>query len=93
MSQLAIVGNDSEGEVVIRCQPLAGLAFFESENIEMRMLKLAGCGALQNSTSEAHSFKVAVFWSTCKNIQLTDVCITKSNGTGVIFYNPVGVIR
>ena len=93
MSQLAIVGNDSEGEVVIKCQPLAGLAFFESENIEMRMVKLAGCGALQNSTSKAHSLKVAVFWSTCKNILLTDVCITKSNGTGVIFYNPVGVIR
>ena len=94
ISKLAILGNGSEGEpAVIMCQPLAGLAFFGSQNIEMQMVKLVGCGALQNSTSETHSFKVAVFWSTCKNIQLTDVHITKSNGTGVIFYNSIGVIR
>ena len=35
MSQLAIVGNGSQGEVVIRCEPLAGLAFFWSEEINM----------------------------------------------------------
>ena len=37
MSQLAIVGNTSnEGEVVIKCQPLSGLAFFRSNNITMK---------------------------------------------------------
>ena len=93
ISQLAIVANGSEGEpAVITCQPLAGLAFFWSENIEMQMVTLVGCGALQNSTSEKHSLQVAVFWNTCKNIQLTNVHITKSNGTGVIFYNSIGVI-
>ena len=45
MSQLAIVGNGSEGEpVVITCQPLAGLAFLWSTNITISNLRLIGCG-------------------------------------------------
>ena len=44
MSQLAIVGNGSEGEpVVITCQPLAGLAFLWSTNITISNLRLIGC--------------------------------------------------
>ena len=46
MSQLAIVGNGSEGEVVINCKPLAGLAFSWSEDIEINNVDLFGCGAL-----------------------------------------------
>ena len=48
MSQLAIVGNGSQGEVVITCQPLAGLAFLQSEDIEMRNVTVTSCGAIQN---------------------------------------------
>ena len=35
ISQLAIVGNGREGEVVVNCKSLAGLAFFWSEDIEI----------------------------------------------------------
>ena len=39
-SQLAIVGNASQGEpVVIKCQPLAGLAFLWSTNITISNLR------------------------------------------------------
>ena len=79
MSQLAIVGNGSEGEVVINCKPLAGLAFFWSEGIEINNVSLLGCGALQNSTStniSAHSvtfleIRVAIFFSDCRIVTLT----------------------
>ena len=70
MSQLAIVGNGGEGEVVIKCQLLAGLSFLQSNNITMKNLKIISCGALQNSVSK-HTRNVflrmqsAIFCSTC----------------------------
>ena len=102
MSQLAIVGNGSQGEVVIRCEPLAGLAFFWSRNIELRNLSLVGCGALQNNTwfsKNTHTaacysseIKVALLFITCKDIRLTHLQVTKSTGTGIFLYNSVGVV-
>ena len=97
MSQLAIVGNGSQGEVVIRCEPLAGLAFFWSQDIELKNVSLVNCGAMQNSTSTPdNSFlqiQVAVLFLNCKAIQLTNVHVTMSNGTGGVIYNPVGVVN
>ena len=97
MSQLAIVGNGSQGEVVIRCEPLAGLAFFWSQDIELRNVSLVNCGALQYSTSKSpYSFlqiQVALLFLNCKAIQLTNVHVTMSNGTGAVVYNPVGVVN
>ena len=83
MSQLAIVGNGSQGEVVITCQPLAGLAFFQSEDIKMRNVTVTSCGAIQNSTSRyTRTFsspflkiQVAIFYSDCKNVLLTGVYV------------------
>ena len=43
VSQLAIVGNNSEGEVVITCQPLAGLAFFGCREVEIKNMKIVRC--------------------------------------------------
>ena len=101
MSQLAIVGNGSEGEVVINCKPLAGLAFFWSEGIVINNIDLFGCGALQSSTStniSAHSatfleIRVALFFSDCRTVTLTKVRVIESPGTGVVMYNPLGVVN
>ena len=96
MNQLVIVGNGSQGEVVITCEPLAGLAFFWSQNIELKNVSLVDCGALQNSTSNVYFFlqiQVAVLFRNCKAIQLTNVHITMSNGIGAVVYNPVGVVN
>ena len=100
MSQLAIVGNGSEGEVVIKCQPLAGLAFLQSQAIEMRNVTIFGCSAVQNSTSKYAKryslvylkIQVSAFFHACNGIRLTDVNFIMSNGTGVVLYNPVGVV-
>ena len=96
MSQLAIVGNGSQGEVVIRCEPLAGLAFFWSEEINMTNVSLVNCGAIQNSSSEYNSspltIQVAILFTSCKEIQLTRVHVIESNGTGVVIYNSMGVV-
>ena len=99
MSRLAIVGNtSSEGEVVIKCQPLSGLAFFRSNNITMKNLKMSGCGTLQYSIGKrthkvSLSRQSAIFYNTCKNIQLVNVDVIESNGTGAIIHNPLGVVK
>ena len=66
----------------------------------MRNVTIFGCGAVQNSTSkyaERYSLvylkiQVAAFFHACKDIHLTNVNFIKSNGTGIVFYNPVGVV-
>ena len=100
ISWLAIMGNGSEGEVVITCQPLAGLAFFECSEIKIKNIKLVGCGALHNSTSQyirgyssaILKIQVAVLFRFCKIVQLSEVHVVESNGTGVILYNPIDVV-
>ena len=95
MTQLAIVGNGSQGEVVIRCEPLAGLAFFWSEDIELRTVSLVKCGITRKipSSDEYNQIKVAVFFHNCNATQLTNVHITSSNDiAGAVVYNPMGVV-
>ena len=101
MLQLAIVGNGSEGDVVITCQPLAGLAFFQSESIELRNVSMIGCGALQNSTSinsRADSIQylqvhVAVQFDGCRDVSMHFVQMNRSTGMGIAIYNSVGMIQ
>ena len=90
------MGNGSQSEVVIRCEPLAGLAFYQSEYIEMRNVSIVGCGAAQNSTSrnplsgELITIQVAIFVQSTNNINLTNVEVTNSTGTGLVLYNTTG---
>ena len=95
------MGNGSEGDVVITCQPLAGLAFFQSENIELRNVSMIGCGALQNSTSinsRADSIQflqvhVAVQFDGCRDVSMHFVQMNRSTGLGIAIYNSVGMIH
>ena len=97
MSQLAIVGNGSEGEpVVITCQPLGGLAFLWSTNITISNLRLIGCGKLQNGNNECENnrypIKVAILFTGCSSIELINLHVNESNGTGVAVYNAMGKV-
>ena len=97
MSQLAIVGNGSEGEpVVITCQPLAGLAFLWSTNITISNLRLIGCGKVQNGNNECENNRylsqVAILFTGCSSIELTNLYVNESNGTGVAVYNATGKV-
>ena len=98
MSQLAIVGNGSEGEpVVITCQPLAGLAFLWSTNIAISNLRLIGCGKVQTRNNECENdrypiHQVAILFTGCSSIELINLLVNKSNGTGVAVYNAMGKV-
>ena len=89
------MGNSSEGEVVIKCLPLAGLSFLWSSNVSMKNVKIVSCGALQNSVGKHASLKLqsAIFVNTCNNVQIINVDLIDSNGTGIVFYNPSGVVH
>ena len=101
MSQLAIVGNGTQGEVVIRCAPLAGLVFLWSKEINISNVVLMSCGAAPNSTIKyANEYslafpqiQVALSFVSCHGIKLINVYVTDSIGTGVVIYNPVGVVN
>ena len=94
ISQLAIVGNGSEGEVVIYCPPYnlisPGLVFRESENIEIQNVSITGCGSTQNWNSR--DGEIALFVWNSRNISLFQVQINSSFLTGVVLYNVAGVV-
>ena len=97
MSQLTIVGNGSEGEsVVITRQPLAGLAFLWSTNIIISNLSMIGCGKLQNGNNECENDRnlsqVAILFTGCSSIELSNLHVNESNGTGAAVYNAMGKV-
>ena len=92
------MGNSSEGEVVIKCLPFAGLSFLWSSDALMKNLKIVSCGALQNSISKhakdvSLKLQSAIFVNTCNDVRIINVDLIDSNGTGIVFYNPSGVVH
>ena len=89
MSQLAIVGNSSEGEpVVITCQPLTGLAFLRSTNITISNLSLINCGRIRSEhNNDYNPIRVAILFIGCSSIELSNLHVNESSGTGVAVYN------
>ena len=89
MSQLVIVGNASQGEpVVITCQPLAGLAFLWSTNITISNLSLINCGTIQSEhDNDCNPIQVAILFTGCSSIELSNLHVNESSGTGVDVYN------
>ena len=89
MSQLAIVGNARQGEpVVIECQPLAGLAFLRSTNITISNLSLINCGKIQSEhDNDCNPIQVAILFTGCSSIELSNLYVNESSGTGVAVYN------
>ena len=80
------MGNSSQGEpVVIMCQPLTGLAFLWSTNITISNLSLINCGKIQ---SEHDNYcNLAILFSRCSSIELSNLHVNESSGTGVAVYN------
>ena len=77
--------------VNVTCRSGAGLTFVKCFNVELYGLTLLGCSALQESTSRNFSssefsfmkFPVALYFLSCKNINLTSITISDSSGTGL----------
>ena len=83
------MGNASQGEpVVITCQPLAGLAFLWSTNITISNLSLINCGKIQSEhDNDCNPIQVAILFTGCSSIELSNLHVNESSGTGVAVYN------
>ena len=83
------MGNASQGEpVVITCQPLAGLAFLWSTNITISNLSLINCGKIQSEQdNDCNPIQVAILFTGCSSIELSNLNVNESSGTGVAVYN------
>ena len=83
------MGNSSQGEpVVIMCQPLTGLAFLWSTNITISNLSLINCGKIQSGhDNDCNAIRVAILFTGCSSIELRNLHINESSGTGVAVYN------
>ena len=101
LSHIGIIGNNSADEVVIHCEPNAGLSFIYSDNIEVKSLSLIKCGANQISTSKNFQdkqfqfvqFHVALYVLFCIELTIDSVYIESSIGTGLVMYNVAGSVN
>ena len=91
-SQVGIIGLSIPDNIHVSCSPFTGLSFTMTENIILENLTFHGCGGLQNRdfNKQSFTFQVAVFMLFCKNIQINNVVIKSSIGTGLAMYNTVG---
>ena len=86
-----IIG-EGRSEVVITCEPQAGIAFNHSANIRISDLTLVNCGVQQLSTNGFESeerlhFNVAVYFVFCRNLIIHNVEVSGSVGMAMALYN------
>ena len=103
-SGLGILGGGDAAQVVVECQPFAGIAFKQSNKIIMENLSFVGCGARHLSTSRnltstsGHlphphlQFQVAVLFLLSEDITISHLIVRNSSGTGVALLNTIGDI-
>ena len=102
VSNIAIIGHSSDAnKVVIKCQNHSGLSFIYSNNITLNSVTFVGCGALRNSTMWDYNhtetyrtlpYHVTLYFLFCNNVEMTNIVVQKSNGTGITLYNTVGSV-
>ena len=99
-SGISIFGS-GEDSTILNCDwPGNGIAFINSNQIEIRDLSIVGCGAKYKSPSRNMKnctqflpFQVALYFEFCKNVNVSNISIRHSNGTGLAFLNTVGNVE
>ena len=100
---VTLAGEDSS--VIVRCTLRngtksmdAGLSFRSVKNFSITDLTFEHCGALQNSTSANVSsgttmkFKSAIYVLNCTDVNIINVTVSNSNGTGIAFFDTNGTV-
>ena len=92
--------NDDVGPetVEITCQTDAGFAFFFSQNVTLRGLKLFNCGGWQDNAvllpnATVLKFKTAINFDYCRNVRIQNVVISGSIGRAAHLYEIGGVLE
>ena len=87
----------------IVCGVDAGFAFQSISQVKIANITFTRCGSIRNSTSvnrtskespsTSLSLSTALYFVYCKNVQIVNVMIEKSNSTGVVMYNTYGSLH
>ncbi len=99
MSKFELIGMDTI--VLIECDLMTGLSFYNSSNITFKNINFSGCGTLHNSSSIDFSkpvyptmsyleFLAGLYFLLCSDIELEYVTVSDTPGTGVVFYSVSG---
>ena len=95
INNITIRGNYSR----ITCLHGTGFSFLNSSNIKIMGIVFIHCGQIQNSTSLNQSRKedpdfittiVTMYFLYCSNITITNITVSETEGTALIFYNIIG---
>ena len=95
-----IAGLAEPNKVIIKCQHFAGLSFIRVNKISIRNLTLLGCGSVQISSSVDErkgswaflKYQVALYIYECAYLNVTNIHVNSSNGTGLTIYNAKGQV-
>ena len=100
-TNITLIGLD--GGTKISCYPPdvsnhsntgAGLAFIAVQNLTLANLIFEKCGALQTSTSTPNTkFRYSIYILNCTDINIVNVVVRNSSGTGVALFNTFGTVK
>ena len=99
MAKFELIGMNNV--VFIKCLLMTGLSFYNSSNITFKNISLSGCGSLHNSSSIDFSkpihptmsyleFLAGLYFLLCNNVELSNISVSNSPGTGVVLYSVSG---
>ena len=90
-----IIGNSSRNkEVIINCQPFAGLSFYKSHNIKINNVSFIGCGATHNTqfgdSNHLDTLNISLYFVQCSNVNIEDVTVANTTGSAVYMHATSG---
>ena len=88
LSDFALLGNESN--VTINCSLNSGLVFMRSENILVKNIAFSNCGYAIDDICPSQTAALAFIGSF--NVELTNVNLINSIGTGTVLYGCKGTI-
>ena len=97
-----IVLNGMSANTTIKCaEPGAGLEFSGITNLSITNLKLIGCGAVHESTTQINvvvtdstlQFNSGVYIINCTNVHISHIHIFNCSGTGLVLYDTNGTVE
>ena len=94
---ISILGAGHE-VTIAKCAFGVGLHFQSLAQVKLAKLSLIGCGLLSKSTSVNRTsgdfafFRTALYFRNCTDVELNDIAVSNSNGTGVALYDVIGSV-
>ena len=92
-NRLRIQANTTSGTTII-CSPNVGLQFTAVNNLVICGITFSNCGGIFNTTSMNEfgpiPIKVALYMTNCTNVELANIVLDNSIGSGLVIYDCTG---